>query len=73
MPREKPGYMPSGLAFSTDVHNRNNSKASYQATMKNIFYLGMECGRMHKEPDNQSSCKAMAKIACKTAAAASTF
>ena len=35
--------------------------------------MGMERGRKHKEPDNQSSGKAMAKIACETAAAASTF
>ena len=35
--------------------------------------MGMERGRMHKEPDNQSSGKATAKIARKTAAAASTF
>ena len=25
---EKPGYMPSGLAFSTDVYHRNNRKAA---------------------------------------------
>ena len=24
--REKPEYMPSGLTFSTDVHNRNNRR-----------------------------------------------
>ena len=36
---EKPGYMTSGLAFSTDVDHRNNSKASNQATMNN---MGME-------------------------------
>ena len=37
--------------------------------------MGMERGRMRKEPDNQpeSSGKAAAKIARKTAAAASTF
>ena len=35
--------------------------------------MGMERGRMCKEPDDQSSGKAMAKIASKTAAAASTF
>ena len=84
---EKPEYMPSGLAFSTDVYNPNNSKDSYhismrqggqasfaratkqlmptsrgcQATMNNI---GMERGRIRKRPDNQSSGKAMAKIAC---------
>ena len=62
--------MPSGLAFSTDVHHRNNSKDSHQATMNN---MGMERGRMRKEPDIQSSGKAMAKIARTTAAAASTF
>ena len=33
----------------------------------------MERGRMQKEPDNQSSGKATAKIDGKTAAAASTF
>ena len=33
--------------------------------------MGMERGRMRKEPDNQSSGKAMAKIVRKTAAAAS--
>ena len=32
--------------------------------------MGIECGSMCKEPDNQSSCKATAKIARKTAAAA---
>ena len=62
--------MPSGLAFSTDVHNRYNRKDSNQATMNN---KGMERGRMRKEPDNQSSGKATAKIDSKTAAAASTF
>ena len=35
--------------------------------------MGIERGRMRKEPDNQSSGKATAKIARKTAAAASTF
>ena len=35
--------------------------------------MGMERGRMRKEPDNQSSGKATAKIDSKTAAAASTF
>ena len=67
---EKPGYMPSGLAFSTDVYNRNNRKDRNQATMNN---MGMERGRMRQEPDNQSSDKATAKIDRKTAAAASTF
>ena len=43
---------------------------SYEATMNN---MGMERGRMRKEPDNQSSGKATAKTASKTAAAASTF
>ena len=36
---EKPEYMPSGLAFSTDVYHRNNNKDSNQATMDN---MGME-------------------------------
>ena len=35
--------------------------------------MGMERGRMRKEPDNQPSGKATAKIDRKTAAAASTF
>ena len=65
--------MPSDLAFSTDVHHRNNRKDSNQATMNNMGMVRMECRRMLKEPDNQSSGKATAKIACKTAAAASTF
>ena len=26
---EKPGYVPSGLAFSTGVYHRNNRKAQY--------------------------------------------
>ena len=30
--REKPGYMPSGWAFSTDVYHRNNRKDRNQAT-----------------------------------------
>ena len=58
--------MPSGLAFSTDVYHRNNHKDRNQA-------MGMERGRMRREPDNQSSGKATAKINRKTAAAASTF
>ena len=62
--------MPSGLAFSKDVHNRNNSKDSYQANMNK---MGMERGRMCNEQVDQSSVKAMAKFSCKTAAAASTF
>ena len=74
MPRQErtqnPGYMPSGLAFSKDVYHRKNHKDSNQATMIN---MGMESGRMLKESDNQSSCKATAKIDRKTAAAASTF
>ena len=56
---EKPGYMQSALAFSTDVHHLNNRKDRNQATMNN---MGMERGRMRKEPDNQSSEKATAKI-----------
>ena len=36
---EKPGYIPSGLACSTDVHHRNNHKDRYQAAMNN---MGME-------------------------------
>ena len=67
---KKPGYMPSGLAFPTDVYHRNNRKDSNEAT---LIYMGMERGRMLKEPDNQSSGKATAKINRKTAAAASTF
>ena len=66
---EKRGYMPSGLAFSTDVHHLNNSKDSNQATINN---MGMERGRKQKERDNQSSGKATAKINRKTASAAST-
>ena len=38
-----------------------------------MINMGMERGRMRKEPDNQSSGKATAKIARKAAAAASTF
>ena len=69
---QKPEYMPSGLAFSTNVYHRNNRRDCYQAAMNN---MGMERGRMQKEPVNQpeSSGKAAAKIARKTAAAASTF
>ena len=58
---EKPGYTRSGLAFSTDVHSRNNRKGRYQASMNNT---GMQRGRMRKEPANQSSGKATAKICC---------
>ena len=47
-----------------------NSSESYQVT---INMMGMERGRMRKELNNQSFWKAMAKIASKTAAAASTF
>ena len=50
--REKPGYMPSGLAFSEDVNHRNNSKDSNQATANN---MGMDRGRMQKEPDRTTS------------------
>ena len=39
----RPAYMPSGLAFSTDVNNR---KDRYQATMNN---MGMERGRMRSQ------------------------
>ena len=60
----------SGLAFATDVYHRNKRKDSNQATMNN---MGMERGRMRKEPDNSSSRKATAKIDRKTASAASTF
>ena len=67
---EKPGYMPSGLAFAMDVHHRTNRKDRNQATLNN---MGMERGRMRKEPDNQSSNRATAKTDLKTAAAASTF
>ena len=56
--------------YNKDVHHRNNSKDSNQATMNN---MGMERRRMRKEPDNQSSDKATAKIDRKTDAAASTF
>ena len=64
---ERPWYMPSGLAFFTDMYHRNNSKDSNQATMNN---MSMERGRMLKEPDNQSSGKAAAMIDSKTSAAA---
>ena len=67
---EKPGYMPSGLAVSTDVYHRDNSKDSNQVTMNN---MDMESGRMLKKPDNQPFGKATAKFARKTASAASTF
>ena len=67
---EKPEYMPLGLAFSKDVYHRNNNNDCYQATMNN---MGMTSGRMTKEQANQSSGKATAKIACKTASAAITF
>ena len=60
-PREAP-IQASGLAFSTDVRNRNNRKDRYQATVNN---MGMERGRMRKEPDNQSSGKAIAKFAAR--------
>ena len=40
MTGEKPEYMPSGLAFFSDVYHRNNRKASNQATMNN---MGIEC------------------------------
>ena len=62
--------MPSGLAFCTDVHHLSNRKDSNQAIMNN---MGVQRGRMLKEPSNQSSGKATAKIARKSAAAASTF
>ena len=44
--------MPSGLALCTDVYHRNNlnRKDCNQANMNN---MGMERGRMQKEPDNQ--------------------
>ena len=65
------GKVPAGEdEYNKDVHHRNNRRASNQATMNN---MGMERGRMRKEPDNQSSGKATAKINRKTAAAASTF
>ena len=48
---------------------QGNRKNRNQATMNN---MGMERGRMQKEPDNQSSGKATAEIDRKTAAAAST-
>ena len=65
------GKVPAGEdEYNKDVHHRNNRRASNQATMNN---MGMERGRMRKEPDNQSSGKATAKINSKTAAAASTF
>ena len=62
--------MPSGLAYFTDVYHRDSRKDRNQATMNN---MGMERGRMRKEPDNQSSNRATAKTDLKTAAAASTF
>ena len=49
---EKSEYMPSGLAFSMDLHHRNDRNASYQDSKNNI---GMERGPMRKEPDKQSS------------------
>ena len=63
------GKAPSS-AFSKDVHHQNNRDDRFQATVNN---MGIEHGRMRKEPDNQSSGKATAKIAGKTAAAASTL
>ena len=48
---ERPEYMPSGLAFSTDYH-RNNRKDRNQATTNN---MGMERGRLRNEPDNHQS------------------
>ena len=33
---EKPKYMPSGLAFSTDVYHRNKHKDRDQATVNNM-------------------------------------
>ena len=67
---EKPENMPLGLASSKDVYHRNNNNDRYQTTMNK---MGMERWRMRKEPDKQSSGKATAKIASKTAAAESTF
>ena len=45
--KEKPRYMPSGLAFSMDMYHINNRKDSNQATMNT---MGMERGHMRKEP-----------------------
>ena len=70
MTGEKPGYLPSGLAFSMDAHHLNNRQDSNQATMNN---MDIKRGCMWKEPDDKSSGKATANIARKTAAAASTF
>ena len=42
---EKPGYTPSGLAFSTDVSRRDNLKDSNQATMNNMGMCADTCGR----------------------------
>ena len=67
IPTIKPEYLLSGLASSTDVNNRNDS---HQSPMND---LGMERGHMRNQPGNQSSGKAMAKLARKTAAAASTL
>ena len=55
---------------NTDTRQLMDLPNSYQATMNN---MGMEHGRMRKEPDDQSSGKATAKTARKTVAAASTF
>ena len=52
-------------------HNTNEPKAGEKPGYMNN--IGMERGSMLKEPDNQSSGKATAKIDRKTAAAASTF
>ena len=79
MTGEKPEYMQSGLALSKDLHypTRNNSNDCHQAlrttTIKQMNNMGMERGRMSKELDSQSSGQTTAKIAHKTAAAASTF
>ena len=39
----------SEIECNKDVHHRNNSNDHYQATMNN---MGMEHGRMRKEPDD---------------------
>ena len=73
--REKPEYMPmmpSGMAFSTEVHHRNNHKG-----LQSSYYEQHRHGtQTHAEGAQKlvrgTSGKAIAKITSKTAAASST-
>ena len=45
---EKPEYMPSGLAYSTEVYHRSNLNDRNQATMNNMGMGSMERGRIRQ-------------------------